>query len=220
MMHKQISIKEQYGEDVARLFEDIKNARNVKEVEGILNEFIKQNWRDKEFHSKVGGITDLISREGRQGNLGITSVAYYGAVPELAKTLSGLNSSLRNAIEEGRKKPGMEKMTADAFEKADPVKNYKGQLKSPREFVGEDLLSNDHKANDALRELRHGAFGPSNMSELMKELDFRYKGSSGEDAVRILGLMRSINANLASEYQELRGKLDSQESFRNLNVLK
>jgi len=225
MAYMQKSMEEQYGKDGARLFEDIKKAREIKDVDGILNKFIEQNWRGKDFHSKIGSITDLISREGRKGNLEVTSVAYFAAVPELARILSKLNADLRNDIREGRKKPGMEKMTADDF-KEESIKDGKDQPKNGEEFAKEKLLDKNDNAsrrmevNDALLDLRHGGLTPDNTAAVMRKLAYSYTGVSKEEAIRLEELMRTINANLASEYHELRGKLDSQESFRNLNVLK
>jgi hypothetical protein len=218
----QESIEKQY-QDINKVFDMIKNARSVREVEGIWDKFIEHNWRGKDFHSKVGDITDLISREGRQGNLEITSVVYYGAVPELARILSKLNADLRNAITEGRKKPGMEKMTADGFEEKS-IKDGKDQPKDGEEFAKEKLLdengnaSRRNEVNDAMLDLRHGGLTPDNTAAVMRKLAYNYNSAVREEAVRLEEMMRTINFSLASEYQELRGKLDSQTTFRNVNL--
>ncbi|NYZ78932.1 hypothetical protein H0N99_02180 [Candidatus Micrarchaeota archaeon] len=221
MVHLQKSIEEHYGKDVAGLFEDIKNAHTERQISEVWNEFIKKNWRDKEFHSKIGSITDLISREAS-----VPTLNY--AVPELARILSKLNVDLRNDIREGRNKPGMEKMTADGFEEKS-IKDGKGQPKDGEEFAKEKLLNKEGNAsrrievNDALLDLRHGGLTPDNTAAVMRNLAYNYivAGNTGvakDEAIRLEELMRTINFSLASEYRELRGKLESQKSFRNANL--
>ena len=216
MAHMQKSIEEHYGKDVAGLFEDIKKAHNERQVSEIWNEFIKKNWRDKEFHSKIGSITDLISREAS-----VPTLNY--AVPELARILSKLNVDLRNDIREGRKKPGMKEMTADGFEEKS-IKDGKGQPKNGEEFAKEKLLdekgnaSRKNEVDDALLDLRHGGLTPDNTAAVMRKLVYNYLGISKEETIGLEELMRTINFSLASEYRELQGKLESQESFRNANL--
>jgi hypothetical protein len=220
MAHLQKNIEEQY-QDASKVFDMIKNARDVREVKEILNEFIKQNWRGMEFHSKVGEITTLISKECRGGRVGCMS-GEYEAVPELARTLSEFNDGLRRRIDKGGSKPGMERMTADRYEK-DDIEARKKQPKNYEEFAKEELLDEDGhlydelKVKDAILKLRQGRLTPSNTKKVMEKLMASYTLSAG-DVSRLEGVMVSINANLASEYHELRGKLESQKSFRNVNL--
>lgn len=196
MAHLQKGMEEQY-EDIAKVSDMLRKARSVKEVEGIWNKFIDQNWRGKEFHSKVGGVTNL------------TLHANYAATPELARIFSELNDDLRNRISEGRKTPGLENATADLFEKSE-IK------KSVGDFLKQDLLINELKATDALLKIRYGGFSPEDTAEVVRRLVDEYYNK--KQPAHLEGLIRSINANLASEYQELRGKLDSQATFRSMNL--
>jgi hypothetical protein len=196
MAHLQKGIGEEYL-NIGKVSDMIRNAHSNGEIEGIWKNFIEKNFRGKEFHSKVGGVTDLTLH----GN--------YAAVPELARVFSELNYSLRNEITKGRETPGMKMMSADTFDKSE-IK------KSVDEFFKQDILGDVHKATVALLEIRKGGFDPENTAELMRKLVVEYYRQ--EQPANLEGLIRSINANLASEYQELRGKLEGQDTFKRLNL--
>jgi hypothetical protein len=197
--------------DAKDLFDDLKRAKTDKDLREIFKTFIEKNGRDRSIPVIVGSTSEFAAKEGRKGQIRVNEPMYYASA-QMARVLSELNEGLRNNITEGKNKKGMDKMSADRFEKED-IKS------SVEDFLNKELMSNDLKANDALLKIRYGGFNPEKTAELMRRLSDSYYFASKDEILKLGQIIRTVNLSLTSEYQELRGKLDSQETFRNVNAL-
>jgi hypothetical protein len=179
----------------------------------VLQRFIDDNWRNKYFAGMVGGISEKLAEEHKRSGTSAGSI-FSDSLIELNRRLSDMNESVRGMITRGRT-PDLVKigMTADSFERAKPVE------KSVNEFLEQDLLSPDPtKAAVAFLTVAKNGLGLERSVELMKMLLTRYYFATQGDETELGKTIRTINANLAGEYTELKGKLEGQDTFRRMNL--
>jgi hypothetical protein len=204
------------------LLKELRVTKSEGEMRDIFRKFFDDNWRGKDFIGEVASTSEIMAKESKGGRISIDKPQYY-AVAEMARTLSEMNDELRSNILEGRKKPGMEKMTADGFEKAEIKKSVKDFFeqdilnKSPSK-VEQELNINPIKVNEARLEIRYGGFNPKDTAAVVKMLADTYYMTNESKSADLKELIRSINANLATEYRDLRGKFESQATFRSVNL--
>ncbi|NYZ76409.1 hypothetical protein H0N98_04120 [Candidatus Micrarchaeota archaeon] len=169
-----------------------------KNLRGIMDNFIKDYGSHKEFIDFAGSASAALAREyrhfeSRGETIWNRTKVFSRALSEMTLALGESNEALRKEIE---KTGGTVKRETDK--------------RSFEEFSEQILTKNLIKADKAILKIRRGAYKPEDIKNMMdmvvKEYDWAPFGGKAEKVLE--DRIRTINAMLAAEYQDLKNSLE------------